>query len=245
MPNHEAHLKALFAVVVAASSALVSAKDLGVSGTLWPIDEVDMRQIIVNDAAKVDWEAVGDRLKESAKQFPSTLRPTVTAKAQKTSVRYIDPSVALDSDVEITRKRADGSYEMVPFYRKGTRVNPLEHMRPVRALLFIDANDSAQLQLAKRVLERNALAFAILTTNGTEIVGKAKELNVPLFYAYPQVISRFEIKAVPTLVHPGFGAQRNLLAVTELAEPYDPELVLRAWPGGGHLATPKATGAKK
>lgn len=248
MPNHETHLRRIAAILLAASCLSASAKDLGVSGTLWPIDEVDMRQLITQDAAKVDWDRVNGELKESAKDFPSTLRPTVTGRATETKVRYMDPSITLDDDIEITQKQPDGSYAMVPFHKKGTRVNPLEHLRPLRALLFIDANDSAQLQLAKAVLAGNGLYFTVLTTNGTDIANKAKELDIPLFYAYPQIVSRFQVTKVPSLVHPGFDAQRNMISITELAEPYDPKRVLSSWPRGQQgagIATPTNSGGRK
>lgn len=249
MPNHETHLRRVAAAaLLAAAGVAASAKDLGVSGTLWPIDEIDMRQLILQDAAKVDWNGVRNELKDSAKNFTKTLRPTVLAKASETRVRYMDPSITLEDDVQITQKQPDGSYALVPFYRKGTRVNPLEQLRPTRAMLFIDANDAEQLKLAKQVLARNPLFFTVLTTNGTDIAKKAKDLDAPIFYAYPQIVARFQVTKVPSLVHPGFDAQRYMISITELAEPYDAARVLNSWPRTAQtagVATRANTGERK
>lgn len=199
----------------------IFAHNLGVHGKIYPIQEADLKEVIVKQASQVNWNKVGHELKTKTVNFTKDLSPANLPIATKNKTDYVDPSVALDRDIWVGNKL---------LYKKGTWVNPLRFMRPHTDMLFFNANDEAQRQLALKLIEKHPYKIMLVVTQGD--LGKlSKLLKMPVYYAYPRIIKRFHITQVPTLMGTGTGGHYLELALTHFAKPYHADWLMRCLHG--------------
>lgn len=131
------------------NSALAGEKgtDFGQIGPVYQIKEQDFIEFIQERmTAKVqsgevarEHEAMAERAKQYAKRPPGIRLP----RAAEYSAVQLDPIYIVEHDI----KDADGN----TLYAAGTKVHPLRVMPFQRTLCFIDSDDIAQLQWARRL----------------------------------------------------------------------------------------------
>ena len=236
------------AVVTFAALSLLTcatAKDLGVAGTTFPIIERDVRQMLVEDATKVDWSQAQDDLKNSAKTFVTNLPKRQYQSVARTQTVWIDPSVVLSSDIQVPVQQADGTYSWKVLAPKGSRVNPLEKFRPVTAFLFFDGSVPSQVELVRQVLAKDATRYVPVEAGQGDVSENNKALRRATFYASDAMLSRFQVQYLPSLVYPGSGQKELFLGNTSFALPYKWQEVVAACPGQTSLAPLRTTGVKK
>src|SRR6185503_16016574 len=85
---------------------------------------------------------------------------TYLPEASVTQTRFINPAIVLKHDIS-----SNGQV----FYRKGSRVNPLNIVRPVTNLLFFDAKSPAQKQLALAALKDYPYQLVLVLTRGDPV----------------------------------------------------------------------------
>lgn len=219
---------ALSAVVLSAQVAV--AKDFGVEGKTWPIVEIDMRALMAESASKVDWSKVQNKLAGSGKQYLSNLPQHDLTEVSHTKTVWFDPSITLTADIKVPVKQSNGTYVWGVLYKKGTVVNPLATVRPVTAMFFFDGRDKAQVNLLKAVLKLQPLKIVPVEAGHGGIDKLAKQTDRPIFYASQQLLQRFNIKHLPTLLYPGSGSKALYLGETTYAKPYSASEVLKTWP---------------
>lgn len=221
------HALALLLAVTAASSV---AKDLGVQGNVWPIAERDIRQMMVEQAANVEWSKVEEDVKEGAKAYLDNLPKRRMGPPSQTTTVWMDPSIELSSDIQVPVKGADGSFSWQVLAAKGSRINPLVQSRPVTALLFFDGSDPDQLSAVEQVLKTDPLRIVPVETGQGNLRENNKRLGRPVFHANDAMVSRFQVRYLPTLVYPGVEARSLYLGITSFAAPYSAREILAAWP---------------
>lgn len=221
----------LLATALLAGNAL--AKDLGVLGTTWPVIETDMRQMMVEDAASTDWSAAQNGVKESGKKFLENLPKRSMGSPDVTQTLWVDPSIELGSDIQAPVKQADGTFAWKVIAAKGQLVNPLAQFRPVTAFLLFDGADEQQLALVKKVLQKESTRVIPVEAGRGSIAQNNEALNRPVFHASDAMLARFQVRYLPTLVYPGFGARELYLGATSYATPYNVDAVLQTWPSLG------------
>lgn len=206
------------------------AKDLGVQGQVWPILEIDFRRLMLESAARVDWNQMQDEIKSSANKyfdgFPGRRLPSV----DKTETRYIDPSIITPSDIMAPLPDASGTLQWSVLYAKGTRVNPLEKIRPLTAMLFFDGNSPDQVKFVRAALAANPLRVVPVETAGANVKDLSVAFDRPVFYANESMMARFRVEHLPALLYPGSGANALYLGLTAFAEPYKASELETAWP---------------
>lgn len=221
--------KKLTALLLALLSSAAYAKDFGVHGQVWPITEPDIREALIKSAAKVDWQQVNEGIAERAKTWADRLDPLDLPLAGKTETAWVDPSITLAGDIKAPFETADG-YEWRVAVPAGTRVNPLEAVRPVDNMLFFDGRDAEQVKFALAALKEHPLnLMLVLTAGNPEKLGD--RISRPVYYANTGMIERFKITSVPSLLGVGTGDRQFMLAVTSFAKPYKPALIASAWTG--------------
>lgn len=217
--------------VVLVAGGIAHGKDYGALGPLYPIIEVDIRQLVLESAARADWARAQDEAQESAKQYLDNLPKRSLPSAAQTNTRWIDPSIVLTSDIQAPVKQADGSYRWEVLVKKGTRFNPLSQVRPRTAMFFYDGSNEQQVKLLNRLLERESLVVVPVEAGS----GSVRELSVqtgrPIFHANDALLGRFQVSELPSLVYPGDGFRSLYIGVTAFAEPYDLQTVLSSWSG--------------
>lgn len=218
------------------------AADLGVLGNTWPIVEIDMRQLMLESASKVDMNKVQDDLKESTDKYFDNLPRRILPSAEKTYTRYIDPSITLESDIQAPVADADGNFQWRTLFTKGTRVNPLEKSRPLTAMLYFDGTSEEQLKFVREALAVNPMRIVPVETAGANVRTLSKGFNRPIYYANDLQMSRFRVTQLPALLYPGTGEYSSYLALTAFAGPYKVAELEAVWPSNLKL-TPGTAGA--
>jgi conjugal transfer pilus assembly protein TraW len=169
-------------------SSAVYARDLGVVGKLYPIQERDALEELESRAAKVDWK------KKLGKIKPEKYRPENSVslpRASKSSVRLVDVTYVLDIDVP------DGKGGIV--YPKGYSFNPLDYVPFRRTIVVINAQDHEQVAWFKSSEYAKRIDVMLLITEGGYLE-VSKSLNRPIFYADTRIAEKFQIHSVPAIV---------------------------------------------
>jgi conjugal transfer pilus assembly protein TraW len=232
----------LFLLLVAASSS--NAKDFGVAGKVWPITEVDIRRLLVEDAAKVDWTKPQKELQDNAEKYVDNLPKRRLGSPDKTETRWVDPSVVLSSDIQAPVKQADGSIVWQILVPKGTKVNPLEKFRPATAFLLFDGADPAQLKLVREVLAQENTRIIPVEAGAGNVTANNDALRRNTYYANDTMLARFQVRYLPSLVYPGFGPREYYLGTTSYGIPYKVDEVLQTWPSLGFTPKPAENSPK-
>ncbi|MDE0049932.1 MAG: hypothetical protein OXO52_09130 [Rhodospirillales bacterium] len=184
---------ALSVAIALAPAAPVSAADLGVRGTTWPVAEPDLLAQI--EARLVEMERSGAlaRLETEAREAarrrleePDSV-PGIAPATEERS-RLFDPAITVARDI----RTPDG----VLIAAAGTRVNPLERTALARDLLFVDGRRAAEVAWA---LGHDRPAKIVL------LAGRPLDLmrrhGRPFFFDQGgRLAARFGIAATPSLV---------------------------------------------
>lgn len=232
-------MKKLLPLVIALACSGASAVDLGVQGNVWTIVERDIRQMMVEDAAGVDWSGVQDQVKESAKTYLDRLPKRQLPRVESTYTAWVDPSIELTEDIQVPVEQADGSYAWQVLAAKGTRVNPLHTARPVIAMFFYDGADPEQLEFMKALAQREPNRIMMVETGSGSVKDASDAVSLPVYHANDAMLSRFQIRYLPSLLYPGTGEKSDYLGVTTYGAPYKVEEVLSTWEDFGFTSAAK------
>lgn len=223
-------IKSILYLLLFFNTALAGAVDLGVHGTVWQIVERDMREVMAEELAKVDVSAINAELVKSAETFFERLPQAGLPRAEETRTRWVDPSIELQSEIKAPFKREDGEWEWRVLHPAGTRVNPLEHVQPPDRMLFFNAESEEETKFVREVLKLHPVDVTPVATGGN-IKPLTESLDRPVYFAKDDLLSRFAVKATPSMVGTGKGVLALYLAVTEIKLPAKPDIVRKAWYG--------------
>lgn len=220
---------ALFAALAVAAGSAAS-KDFGVQGTIWPIVETDIRQLMVASASEADWGKAQTELKKSAENYLDNLSKRYLPVANTTATVWIDPSIVLTSDVQAPVEGPDGKLAWRTLHKKGAKANPLEAYRPTTAMLFFDGSKPEQLELVREVLRREPNRIVPVEAGAGNIGDTNRALKRAVYYANDAMVTRFQVQYLPSLLYAGTGPRRLYLGLTSFAIPFNPAEVISAWP---------------
>lgn len=225
-------MRYLFSVMLLACMAsVVFGKDLGVYGTLWDIQEIDMRRILMQDASDVDWSKIGEAIHESAQKKVDAPEPFNLYPAAQTQTRYIDPTIVATKDITIPVKQPDGSYRWQILVHKGETRNPLDYVRPPQNMFFYDARDPEQVNLAIAAQAEFSDRLMLVQTAGS-VNPVSKKTGMPVFYADQFLLEKLDIQHAPSLAGIGIGWFKNHFAITDFAQQdYSIQKLKEAWNG--------------
>ena len=231
-------MKALLPLLLAAVVTSPAAKDYGVQGTVFEIVEKDIRQALVESASEVDWNGVNDGIKAEAKTFLSRLPKRGFRVAEQTNTTWVDPSIVLTADTQAPLQQPDGTYAWKVLFAKGTRVNPLERVRPVTAMFLFDGSQPEQVELLKQVLQREPYRVVPVEAGAGDLSTLSEGLGRPIFHASDAMLARFQIRNLPSLLYPGEGERQLYLGVTAYAQPFSAQTVIGTWSDLARTAKP-------
>ena len=123
------------ACVLVLAAGAAAAKDLGVRGAVWPIEEPDLLREIEARLQAMEDTGEADRMRREAverarERVEAPARVAGVAPARFFRIRRFDPTVTVEQDI----LAPDGAL----LASRGTRINPLERRPLTRELLFID-----------------------------------------------------------------------------------------------------------
>ena len=236
--NTKAALLIATALALGAPPGACRATNLGVQGKTWPIIEIDMRKFLAEQAARVNWSHVENKLAHSAHHYLETLPKRDIPTIGTTTTRWIDPSIILSRSILVPKKNAAGQWHWAILYRKGTRFNPLSVERPIQAMLFFDSASRAQRAFVRAALSRYPQRLIPVDVDGNDPQHLSKSWGRPVFEASNAMLSRFPVFAIPALLYPGRGAERMRLGMTAFGPPYSISQLAPVWPTLTPLTTP-------
>ncbi|EEF25409.1 conserved hypothetical protein [Ricinus communis] len=221
--------KLLLALALTGAAVLAYAKDYGVQANVWPITEIDIRRLLLESAARVDWSKVNSEAQESGRQYLSNLSKRQLPTIDHSAVSYFDPSIVLTSDIQAPVKQADGTYQWQVLYPKGTKVNPLDTARPVTAFLMFDGSQPEQVALVKKVLARSGDRIEAVEAGSGDLSQLGDSFTQTVYHADDAMIARFQVNYLPSLVFPGTGANSRSIGVAAFGAPFSADEVLQSW----------------
>ena len=164
------------------------ARILGTFGKTYPIVERDALEEIQDRAAQINWKSELDRIR------PENFRPQglpELPRAGEDRSFLVDMTYTLEFDIP------DGKGGTL--YPKGYRFNPLDYLSFNQTLVVFDGDDPLQVAWLRSsgLLSKND---TVLLLSRGSFVDVGKGLNRLVYYATPQMIDRFHLRATPSVV---------------------------------------------
>jgi conjugal transfer pilus assembly protein TraW len=191
------HSLTFWLVLILCFSNPIFAKDLKTVGPLYEIKETDIlswiEERLINLQKEEGFKKMEQEMTERATAYVK--RPTPVQGIHQTTkprrFRY-DPTIIVSEDL----KDAKGNI----FHHQGDKVNPLETFTLERPLLFINADDTAQLQWALAFEEQKNQESTLILVQGP-VFELMTELKRPLYFDQGGwLVQKLGIQQVPAWV---------------------------------------------
>ncbi|MEW6419882.1 MAG: hypothetical protein AB1480_17495 [Nitrospirota bacterium] len=185
-------IRILSSLLLIALTNTIYAKDLGVVGATYSIAEKDALQEIDERARQIDWGKYlnKDKMEKLVKKF----KPEDMIKlknAERNTTFTVDMSYILQYDIP------DGKGGIL--YPKGYTFNPLDYVVFPNTLVFINGADRRQLEWFRAsTYYKDHKVMLVITDGPFEEI--SEELKRPVYYAKKEIVERFRLKAVPSVV---------------------------------------------
>lgn len=182
------------------------ARDYGQQGALFPITEPDLLEQIQRKLMALQASGATAKLNEDLKRrtIAKVNRPApVSGLGVASAVRSweFDPTISVAEDISDDKGRL--------VMAAGTRVNPLDTVPLRQTLVFLDGDDSAQLDWATKNFQTNSAKLILVSGAPLQLMrGKQRRF---FFDQGGKLVRHFNIKAVPATVK----QQGRLLFITE------------------------------
>ncbi|KTC87653.1 type-F conjugative transfer system protein TraW [Legionella drozanskii] len=169
-------------------------KDLGHYGQVFPVIEADLRELIMKRLTEMQESGallkhqrlIEQRVAEHIiRPKPLTLAPTKTPKTFR-----IDPTVLVSHDVALP----DGTL----IAKKGTAINPFNHLQFSKTLIFFNADDANQMAWVKKHYNDYHYVKFILISG--DIRQASEHFGRIYFDLEGRITSQLHIKHVPSVV---------------------------------------------
>lgn len=174
----------------------VFAKDLGVYGEIFPIEEKDFKDVIYEKLHLMEQNGEMDKLKEkfirNVKVHVIRPRPVKgLTTTQMPETFYYDPTYVAKEDITDEKGKV--------IIKAGTKANPLDTVGLRSAMLFLNADDPRQISWVKWEIKKHNLVKLILVQGN---VKKTSELlKERIYFDQAGTIShKLGIKHIPCVV---------------------------------------------
>lgn len=178
----------LLIVVLCAITLEISAKDLGVRGHIFEINEEDLIDFITKRLRSVELEEMKKMHAELVKKYKSPVAVHGLQEATTYRTFYFDPTLCSNQDI-----RDHQGKEIVP---KGHCINPLDSIVSLDALLFFDGSNARHLEWAKN--QKNLVKWII--TKGSPFHLEETENRPVYFDQFGSLVEKFGIRHLPAKV---------------------------------------------
>ena len=189
------------ALLIAALQSHVMAKDFGVHGHAFEIQEPDLLKQMEHKLQRLEQEGklaeLNERMVQRTKAVLSHPQPVagITKATQARTFTY-DPSIVVPYDLK--------DHEGRIFHRAGTRINPLHTHSLSSSLVFLDGEDKAQVDWVEKTYLQIPQHPKIILTSGSpfQLMEQWKHQNYPPVYFDQggKLTSKLGIRHVPAVV---------------------------------------------
>lgn len=202
-------------LIMISMQSVALAKDFGIKGHVYKIEEQPFLQMIDERLKKVDMEKEKKKMQALAKDRVKNPRAVDgISSAKKDRSFYWDPTYTEEKDIILPCGKL--------LHKAGTKVNPLDHLDFDRRLFVIDARNGEQVDWLKSKLKENLETNKIKVTSNQEelqkledriiLVGgkpfdlaeelKAEGIDMTVYFdQIGEITGRFGIKYTPALAY--------------------------------------------
>ncbi len=175
----------------------VLAINLGIHGRVYDIEENDLLKVLQSRAqAQMDsgkWDIRVEEWRNHAKQQANRPEGIHLPRATKITSHLYDPSIIVPIDIVDTSGRL--------IQPAGTKANPLHYIAMTRDLVFIDGDDSDQVDWMREITKTEPDHYKVILTKGA-VIELMKEFNRRFFFDQQQIYTeKLAIKSLPALVY--------------------------------------------
>lgn len=175
--------------------SITSAKNVGQYGQVFPVIEEDLRLVIMKrlNAMQQSGELTRHQhiIEQRVAEHIIRPKPLMLATTKTPTVFHIDPTVLVSHDVWT----ADG----VLVARKGTPINPFNHIKFSKTLFFFNADDTHQVAWVQKHYRDYEYVKFILTSGD---IRETSELFGRVYFDLDGLItSQLHIRHVPSVVN--------------------------------------------
>jgi conjugal transfer pilus assembly protein TraW len=195
LPSVSSHFFGGLVIIILGFSLDTHAKDLGVHGHIFEIQEPDLLKQISQKLKVLEENGTlaehKDKLIKKAKKSVSRPQPlSGIIKATEDRTFTYDPSLTVPYDLKDHKGRV--------FHKAGTRVNPLQYKSLTSALIFIDADDQSQIAWAHNIQVKQATKVILTSGSPLELMESWK---TPVYFDQGGTITKkLGIRFVPAIV---------------------------------------------
>ena len=184
-------MQVIFLLLALFTSSLSIAKDFGIHGHVFLIQEENILKVIETKLQKIDLEKLNRELKDKTQKYVET-PPAVNGitKAKEQKVAYYDPTYVVPEKIY--------DHLGILISAKGTRINPLEYTTLSQPLVFIDGDDEEQVSYA--LSKSNAKNAKIILVKGSPLKLQRKHKKWIYFDQAGVITRKLGITEVPALV---------------------------------------------
>jgi conjugal transfer pilus assembly protein TraW len=179
-----------------------NAKDLGIHGEIYQITE---KNILIDIKDKLSTYQENGKLEELQNNWKKQTIKRVNRpkshidlpRATRDNIIIHDPSITVNRDI--------ADHNGLIFAKKGTKINPLNHKALTRTLVFINGDDSDQVEFAvnlydKSIKEKKSNLPMIILTKGN-IMDLMKKYKIRLYFDQNAYLSKnFELRFLPSVI---------------------------------------------
>lgn len=179
------------------ASSMLYAKDLGVIGQTYSIQEQDFLELIMERLHLMkqngQWQRLEKQFSENVKTHAD--RPKSLTHLQRALVSHswhYDPSLKVPYDLRDHKGRV--------FVRAGTTVNPLQLITIHRKMIFFNGDDKEQVVWVKKINHSLDEQTKLVLVKGS-IIEQEKIFKQPIYFDQEgRLTHRFHIQHVPAMV---------------------------------------------
>ncbi|MTC74222.1 type-F conjugative transfer system protein TraW [Providencia sp. wls1919] len=174
----------------------VQAKDFGVYGDLWPVQEENLLSVIESRLNTLDASGELKLLNNQFKErvYNNSIRPPYVNNLKNSiedSFYYYDPTVKVPEDMK--------DHNGVIFAKKGSLINPLDHIPFNQTLIFFDGDNAIQKKYVKELIV-DLDNYKIILTKGN-IPETSKYMNERIYFDQNgNLTNKLRIKEIPAIV---------------------------------------------
>lgn len=185
----------LICIGLCLNCSVISAKNIGQYGQVFPVIEEDLRQVILKRLKSMqktgELETHQRLVEQRVAEHIIRPNPLMLTTIKKPRTFRIDPTIIVSNDLWTP----DGTL----IARKGTPLNPFNHIKFSKTLIFFDADDANQVAWVKKHYSDYSHVKFILT--GGDIREASERFGRIYFDLNGLITSQLHIKHVPSVVN--------------------------------------------
>jgi len=212
------------------------AYDLGIEGQVYEPIEEDFRLALLRLLARQDWTTHLRTIEKSAKEYTKNLPDFFIPLAQETKTLWRDVGVVVEEDIYVPSVDWEHGSVFEPgqvlALEAGVYLNPIAQLPSVaiERLFVFDATSPEQLAFAKELMSKNIPLLNFMIVAG-DLGPISKEMQIPVYHLTSDMLEKFQISAVPSLIGFGRGPHLGHMATTQFKWPMTAEDITLAWFG--------------